>query len=61
MVKPKAFDSQSAAALGLGYMSTGITTQGGTDRLNRILKLYHSTATQILRKTGGGPTVFKAF
>ena len=29
-------------------------TQGGTDRLNRILKLYHSTATQILRITGGG-------
>src|SRR5260370_14361439 len=37
-------------------MSTGITTQGGTDRLNRILKLYHSTATQILRITGGGAT-----
>ncbi len=37
-------------------MSTGITTQGGTDRLNRILKLYHSTATQILRITGGDPT-----
>src|SRR5260370_11093203 len=36
-------------------MSTGITTQGGTDRLNRILKLYHSRATQILRITGGDP------
>src|SRR5215831_15626037 len=29
-------------------MSTGITAQGGTDRLNRILKLYHSTSAENL-------------
>jgi hypothetical protein len=37
-------------------MSTGITAQGGTDRLNRILRLYHSTRAEILCATGGGPT-----
>jgi hypothetical protein len=36
-------------------MSTGITAQGGTDRLNRILKLYQSTSAKNL-SGGGGPT-----
>src|SRR3954447_27009542 len=43
-VKPKALDSQSAAAPGSGYFSTGMTAQGGTERLTRIWKLYHSSA-----------------
>jgi len=31
-------------------MSTGITTQGGTDRLNRICEPYHSRATKVLHQ-----------
>src|SRR5215472_14281793 len=30
-------------------MSTGITAQGGTDRLNRIWRLYHSTSAENFR------------
>src|SRR6266705_20591 len=42
-------------------MSTGITAQGGTDRLNRMLKLYHSTRAEILSVAGGGPTALILF
>src|ERR1035438_7510311 len=52
IVKPKAFDSQSAAALGAGGTEKRNTKQGGTDRLNRIWKLYHSYRAEILRPRG---------
>jgi hypothetical protein len=37
-------------------MSTGITAQGGTDRLSLILKLYHLTSAEIVSVVGGGLT-----
>src|SRR5882724_821356 len=36
MVNPKAMLSHSAATPGSGYWRTGITGQGGTDRLERM-------------------------
>src|SRR5215469_15798171 len=43
-------------------MSTGITAQGGTDRLNRMLKLYHSTSAENFsgRRFDGANSLFGA-